>query len=47
MVLKSNIHSTEMGSNLNWHLDKERWGNSKREKRKMHERGRNYITKVK
>lgn len=37
MVLESNIHSTEMGPNLNWLVDKERRGNSRREKRKMGE----------
>lgn len=35
MVLESNIHSTEMGPNLNWLTDKERGGNSRREKRKI------------
>jgi len=37
MVLESNIHSTEMGPNLNWLVDKERRANSRREKRKMGE----------
>lgn len=37
MVLESNIHSTEMGPNLNWLADKERRGNSRREERKMGE----------
>lgn len=37
MVLESNIHSTEMGPNLNRLVDEERWGNSGREKRKMRE----------
>lgn len=37
MVLESNIHSTEIGPNLNWLVDKERRGNSRREERKMGE----------
>jgi len=46
MVLGSNIHSTEMGPNLNWFVDEERWGNG-REREKEDGRGRNCITKVK